>query len=53
MDIRAKLNQDKENPRKKCHKTDSIRKSSFVAFSSGMSEEFTPPMEFSAEQLTH
>jgi len=52
VDIRAKLNQDKENARKKCMKAEYARKSSFVAFSSGMSEEATPPVEYSAEQLT-
>ena len=52
MDIRAKLDQDKENSRKKSLKAVLVRKSSFVAFSTAMSEEATPPVDFSAEHLT-
>jgi hypothetical protein len=52
VDIRAKLDQDKENSRKKSLKAGLVRKSSFVAFSTAMSEEATPPVDFSAEHLT-
>lgn len=50
MDIKAKLNEGKENARKRVEKEGYVRKSSFIAFSSGMSEDGSQFAEISPDQ---